>query len=188
MPQMPPIDPENAGDAAGHLFTVSQQLFGVTPNNVKVMAQSPAALRGYVALTEALGGSEMPAFARSAVGLLVAQEHGCDYCLSAHSFLGSRLAGMTEGELSDARFGSADDPKCAAILAFAAALIRRRGAVTDDELCTAQAELAPTELVDVIAHVALAIFDNYLVLAGRVDIDWPLVRHTDHAHDTKETE
>jgi hypothetical protein len=33
-------------------------------------------------------------------------------------------------------------------------------------------------LAEVVAHVALGVFTSYLAKAARVEIDWPLVRHT----------
>ncbi|MEU2589063.1 hypothetical protein ABZ612_41015 [Streptomyces avermitilis] len=41
------------------------------------------------------------------------------------------------------------------------------------------AGLSGGQIIEVIAHVALNVFTNYLATAARVDIDWPLVRHTD---------
>jgi hypothetical protein len=42
-----------------------------------------------------------------------------------------------------------------------------------------RAGLSDGQIVEVIAQVALNLFTNYLAKAARVDIDWPLVRHTD---------
>ncbi|MFJ9366362.1 hypothetical protein ACIRRA_18375 [Nocardia sp. NPDC101769] len=54
------------------------------------------------------------------------------------------------------------------------------GTVTDADLRTAQdAGLAPDLLVEIIAHVALNVFTTYVATAGRVAIDWPLVRHNE---------
>lgn len=180
--ELPLIEPETTADATRTLFDTAQTMFGITPNLAKVLAHSPAAMRGYLALAGSLrGDSALEAATRTRVGLLLAQEHRCDYVLSAHSFLASRVAGLSEDAVADARFGTASDPKQAAILAWAMALVRRGGAVTDQELAAARAMLSVAELVDVVAEIALGVFDSYLSLAGRVPIDWPRVRHTDPA-------
>lgn len=167
MKVFPLVEPETAsGDTEG-LLAKAHRLFGLTPNVVKAMANSPAALRGFLELSRALRDSSLPAETRSRVALLVAEQNGCDYCLSMHTYTAA----------AEARTGSADDPKEAAALAFGAALIRSRGAVGDAELAAAGAELSPAELVEVIAHVALNIFGDYVALAGRLEIDWPLVQH-----------
>ncbi|WP_328405483.1 carboxymuconolactone decarboxylase family protein [Nocardia sp. NBC_00403] len=179
MPHIPLIEPEATTGATRRLFAEAQQRFGITPNVAKAMANSPVALRGYLDLAAALCDSGLSAATRTRIGVLVSQENGCDYGLSAHSFVGTRLNGLRRDEVDRARAGTAADPKDAAVLGFAAALLRRRGAVTDAELEQAGAELAGADLVDIIACVALVVFDNYLTLAGRVANDWPLVSHTD---------
>ncbi|MET7921679.1 hypothetical protein ABZU45_38930 [Streptomyces avermitilis] len=59
-------------------------------------------------------------------------------------------------------------------------MARDRGTVADAQLAAARcAGLSDGQIIEVIAHVALTVFTNYLATAARVDIDWPLVRHTD---------
>lgn len=177
MSAFPLVEPETSAGVTEGLLAKAHRAFGLTPNVVKAMANSPAALRGYLELSSALRDSSLPAATRSRVALLVAQENGCDYCLSMHTYTGTRLGGLTGDEATRARSGSADDPKDSAALAFAAALIRSRGAVGDTDLAAAGAELSAAELVEVMAHVALNNFGCYVALAARLEIDWPLVQH-----------
>ncbi|MEV0029479.1 carboxymuconolactone decarboxylase family protein [Nocardia sp. NPDC050793] len=177
MPGLPLIEPEIAPGPTAALFDAAQQLCGLTPNLIKTIGNSPAALRGYVDLAKALRDSAVAETTRARIAVLVAQENRCDYMLSAHSFLGTRVSGLTDREAAAARDGVADDPKEAAVLAFAGAVLRGRGAVTDDELATARITLTAAEIVEVVAQVALGVFGNYVALVGRVANDWPLVRH-----------
>ncbi|MFE9579073.1 carboxymuconolactone decarboxylase family protein [Nocardia sp. NPDC006044] len=180
LPPLPLLEPEAATGVTRTLFDTAQRLFGITPNIAKTLANSPAAMRGYLALADSLcTESALDSDTRTRLGLLLAQEHSCDYLLSAHSFLAARVGGLSEQAMTDARSGSAADPKQAQVLAWAAALVRRRGAVTDEEVAAARAALSDAEFIDVVAEIALAVFDSYLSLAGRVPIDWPLVRHTE---------
>ncbi|WP_460334227.1 hypothetical protein [Actinoallomurus acanthiterrae] len=55
--------------------------------------------------------------------MLVAQEYGSDYCLSARTYLGVNRDGLSAAEAARARAGESDDPVSAAALAFAAALL-----------------------------------------------------------------
>jgi AhpD family alkylhydroperoxidase len=181
MQGLPSVDPEIATGEAVHLFTATHQALGVIPNLAKVMANSLAVLKGYVGVVGALGAQgTLPADVPERIALLVAQENRSDYCLSAHSFRGTKVAGLTVVEATRARRGEADDPRAAAVLALAAAVVRDRGAVSDDQLAMVRrAGLSDGQIVEVIAQVALNLFTNYLAKAARVDIDWPLVRHTD---------
>jgi AhpD family alkylhydroperoxidase len=179
MPGLPLIQPETATGETASLLAITHMTLGLVPNMTKAMANSPAALRGYLDFLTALGSGILPEAVRERIALLVAQENACDYGLSAHSYTGTKLAGLTEAEATRARKGEASDPQAAAALTVAAALVRNRGTLTDDELATAGGALSGEQIAEVIAHVALNIFTNYLTKAARVEIDWPLVRHTD---------
>lgn len=175
--ELPLIEPETAAGATEALFAATQQMCGVTPNLIKAMANSPAALRGYVELAGALREDTLPEAIRARIAILIAQETHCDYGLSAWTFLATKVNGLSAAEAAAARTGAADDPKATALLAFAAALVRGHGTVGTADLAVAKNTLAPAEIVDVIAHVALNLFSNYLALAGQLANDWPLVPH-----------
>lgn len=179
MTALPQIEPEVATGVAAELLAEAQRTFGITPNFVKALANSPAALRGYLAFVGALRDGGLSAATREQLALLVAQENRCDYCLSVHAYVGERLAGLTADDVDRARAGQAADARTARVLDLAGALLRRRGALTDEEVDAARSVLSCAEFVEVIAHVALDVFGNYLALAGRIGIDWPLVRHDD---------
>jgi AhpD family alkylhydroperoxidase len=103
-------------------------------------------LRGYLAFADALRGGSLPWAVREQIALLVAQETGCDYSLSAHSYTGTRLAGLSRADAARARKGQASEPQAAAALAFAVTLLRRHGRVTDAELAAARGGGCPTAI------------------------------------------
>ncbi|MEV8634232.1 carboxymuconolactone decarboxylase family protein [Streptosporangium sp. NPDC051023] len=181
MSRLPLIQPESATGAAADLLAGVQKALGVTPNMTKVMANSPAVLKAYLEFSGALAGGELPAATRERIALLVAEENGCDYCLSAHTYIGANIAKLDQTELGRNRHGQSSEPKAAAALALAAALVRTRGGIDDADLKTARAaELTDGEITETIAAVALNVFTNYLNKAADTDIDWPVVRHHDH--------
>ncbi|MEU3745758.1 MULTISPECIES: carboxymuconolactone decarboxylase family protein [Streptomyces] len=175
------VEPETTTDEAAALFTATHQALGVVPNLARVMANSPAVLKGYLGVVTTLSAEgTLSAEVRESIALLVAQENGSDYCLSVHAFRGTKTAGLTAAEATRARRGRSDDPWAAAVLDLAAVVVGDRGTVTDEQLAAARrAGLSDGQIVEVVAHVALNVFTNYLATAARVDIDWPLVRHTD---------
>lgn len=175
------VEPEIATGETAALFTATHRALGVIPNLARVMANSPAVLKGYLGVVTTLSAEgTLPADVRESIALLVAQENGSDYCLSVHAFRGTVVAGLSAAEATSARRGKADDPWAAAVLELAAATVRDRGTVADEQLAAARrAGLSDGQIVEVIAHVALNVFTNYLATAARIDVDWPLVRHTD---------
>jgi uncharacterized peroxidase-related enzyme len=178
MSRLPMVQPENASGAAAELLAGVQKALGVTPNMTKVMVNSPAVLKAYLDFSGALNGGSLPAAVRERIAILLAQENGCDYCLSAHTYIATNIAKVDADEADRARSGRASDAKTEAILAFATAVVRSRGGVEDTDLKAARAAgLSDGEIAEVVAHVALNVFTNYLNKAADTDIDWPVIRH-----------
>jgi uncharacterized peroxidase-related enzyme len=180
MSRLPLIQPETATGAAADLLAGVQKALGVTPNMTKAMANSPAVLKAYVGFSGALAAGKLPAATREQLSLFIAQENGCDYCLSAHSYLAEKRAGLDANAIEQARRGKADDPKTSAALTFASAVLNTRGGVADADLAAArEARLSDEEIAEVVGTVALQVFTNYFNKTADTDIDWPVVRH-DH--------
>ncbi|QLY31728.1 carboxymuconolactone decarboxylase family protein [Nocardia huaxiensis] len=181
MSRLPLIQPDTATGKAADLLAGVQKALGVTPNMTKAMVNSPAVLEAYLGFSGALGGGALSAPIRERIALLVAEENGCDYCLSAHSYIGANIAKLSADEIQAGRHGESADAKAAAVLTFATAVVRTRGGVEESDIKTAQAAgLTDGEITEVIANVALNVFTNYLNKAVDTDIDWPLVRHHEH--------
>ena len=62
------------------------------------LSNSPAALEGYLGLSGALNKGALPAPTRERIALAVAEINGCNYCLSAHTYLGKNLARLDDAE------------------------------------------------------------------------------------------
>lgn len=175
MPRVQPIDPSTATGAVAAQLAGTRKALGGTPNLFTTAAHSPAALTALNGLFGALSRSAIGAAIGEQVAIAVAQQNGCAYCLAAHTALGG-LQGVTPGELSAARLGRSADPKATATMALATAIVRTRGKVDDATLDAARAAgLTEGEIVEVVAHVALNVFTNYLNNLAQTDVDFPLV-------------
>jgi AhpD family alkylhydroperoxidase len=109
------------------------------------------------------------------IAVAVAQTNGCGYCLSAHTAIGT-MHGLDAATLAGARVGASTSPKTAAILALSLAIVNARGQISDDALATARrAGVTDTEIVEIVAHVALNVFTNYLNNVAQTTIDFPEV-------------
>ena len=100
------------------LESVKKQL-GSVPNLFRMMGNSPAALEGYLGLNGALGKGQLDAKTRARLAMVVAQANGCDYCLSAHAYLGKNFAKLDDAELQANREGGSSDVRASAAVAFA---------------------------------------------------------------------
>jgi uncharacterized peroxidase-related enzyme len=174
IPTPPTID---AAPAPTHdaLRTVEGQL-GSVPNMFRILANSPAALHGYLGLSAALGKGRLDARTRERVAIAVAQQNGCSYCLSAHTYLGKRVARLDDDELARNREGRSGDAKADAAVQFAVALVRERGRVGAGAIeRVLAAGYDHGQLVEIITHVALNTLTNYINEALDTAIDFPVV-------------
>jgi uncharacterized peroxidase-related enzyme len=157
------------------LEAVKKQL-GVVPNLFRLVANSPAALQGYLGLSGALGKGALPAATRERIALAVAEINGCDYCLSAHTYLGKNLAKLDEAEIAANRKGASNDPKADAAVRFAARVARERGHVNDEDLRAVKlAGYDDAQVIEIVQHVALNTWTNYINTVAETDIDFPVV-------------
>ena len=170
------LDPKTSTGKSKQLFDAVQQKMGVVPNLVRVLGQAPAALDGYLAFSGALSQGGLNAKLREQLALTVAETNMCDYCLSAHSFIGSRL-GLGATEIDAARNASASDTKSDAVLKLARSIVLQRGEITDAELSSARAAgLGDGEIIETVANVALNIFTNYVNHVARTVVDFPALK------------
>ncbi len=162
------------------LDAVQKQL-GVVPNMFRLIAQSTAALQGYTANSGALART-LDVKTRERIALAVAQVNGCDYCLSAHSYLALNLAKITPEEIVLNRRGASGDVKADSAVGFAAKLVRERGHVTAaDVQAVRDAGYTDAEVVEIVAVTAENVFTNLLNVVADTDIDFPVVRARDAA-------
>ncbi len=176
MSRISAIDPQQATGKSKELLDGVQKKLGMTPNLMRAMANSPAALSAYLQFGQALGEGVLSAKTREQIALAVAQANSCDYCLSAHSAMG-KMVGLTAQQIKDARMGSAVDVKENAIVQLAAQLVEKRGWLSDEDFASARdAGVNDAEIAEVIANTAQSIFSNYFNHAAETEIDFPAVK------------
>lgn len=175
------LDPVQATGKTKQLFDGVQSKLGVVPNLFRVFGNSPAALEGYLNLSGALAGGVLSAKVREQIALAVAEINDCDYCRSAHTYIGGKV-GLSDREIANARKATADDPRTAAILSLARTLVVQRGTISDADFSTARtAGLTDAEIVETVANVALNILSNYLNHVARTVVDFPAVKPVETA-------
>lgn len=170
-----PATINDAPEASRPLLHGVQKSLGSVPNLFRIVANSPAALQGYLGLNTALGKGSLNAATRERIALAIANYNGCDYCNSAHTYLGRNLAKLDDAEIAANRAGRSTDPKAAAAVSFAVKVARARGRVRAEDVADVKAAgYSDGELVEIICHVALNVLTNYVNEAFRTEIDFPL--------------
>ena len=170
------VNPTSTSPDRKALLDPITQAFGATPNMFRAVANSPAALKGMWQFFGALGHGVIGARLGEQIAVAVADRNGCEYCLAAHTALG-RKAGVSPEDMAAAQRGESADAPTAAALRFALKLVNERGNVGESDLqAMRQAGFTDEQTAEVLAHVALNIFTNYVNLAFAVPVDFPPVR------------
>jgi alkylhydroperoxidase family enzyme len=144
---------------------------GQLSNFIGVLAGSPAALRAYARMRSELRHGELPLRAQQRIGLAVAEAQGSDYSLATLQRT-AREAGIGIDEIARARsFESADETE-AALLRYVRALVETEGPPPVHLVEEArEAGWTDEQLLEAVAHVALATFTNLITRAGDLPVD-----------------
>ena len=184
MSRIETVNPSQATGKAKELLDGVKSKLGMTPNLMRVMANSPAVLDAYLKFSGTLGSGDLPAKTREQIALAVGQANSCDYCLSAHSAIG-KMVGLTADQILDSRRGTSAQPTTDAVLRFARQLVDKSGLVSDADLeAVRSAGLNDGAIAEIVANVALNIFTNYFNHVARTEIDFPRAEAIDEAHET----
>ena len=176
MPRIPALTDDAASPAAAEIFGAIRAKIGMVPNLYRTTAHEPAVLSALLGLGDALGKGTFSPKTREAIALAVAGTNDCDYCASAHSAIAGGMKVGAEEVAANLR-GRSADAKTAAILAFAIAVVEKKGKVSDGDLNLARAAgLSDGEIVETVAGVVQNIFTNYLNHVFGTEIDFPEVK------------
>ncbi len=175
MTRIAPLSPESTDEKTAATLGGVKRKLGLLPNLITTLAHSPAALNGYLQLSESLGGGRLTARQRERIAIALAEANACEYCLSAHTAIG-KGAGLDAHAIDQARAGRAADPIDAALLALALAVVQSRGGIGDADLAAARrAGLDDGQIIEVVAHVALNVLTNYVNRVAGTEVDFPRV-------------
>lgn len=176
MSRIPTPAVEQAPEKSQPLLAAVHKQLGTVPNLFRIVANSPAALEGYLGFSGALGKGALPAPTRERIALAIAEVNHCGYCLSAHTYIARNLAKLDDAEITANRNGASNDIKADAAVRFAVKLAQDRGQASDADITTLrQSGYSEAEIVEIIAHVALNTFTNYVNEALKTEIDFPAV-------------
>ena len=176
MSRIPLVNPKDSTGERQQILGQIHSAFGATPNMFRAVANSTAALKSMWGSFGALGGGVIAPKLGEQIAVAIANRNACEYCLAAHTALG-RKAGASGDEMSAAQDGQSQDPKTAAALRFALRVVEGRGQIeTADVEALRAAGFNDEEIVEILAHVALNLFTNYVNVAFAVPVDFPGVK------------
>ncbi|MTH79278.1 carboxymuconolactone decarboxylase family protein [Paracoccus aestuariivivens] len=172
------VDPSSTTGTTAEQLAQIKAAFGMVPNMFKAAANSPAALTSLWGSFAALSSGRIGAKLGEQIAVAIADRNNCNYCLAAHTGLG-RKVGASSTEMAEAQAERPADPRTAAALTFAIKLVENRADIASADVDALRAaDFDDEEVVEIVAHVALNLFTNYLNVALEVPVDFPGVKLT----------
>lgn len=154
---------ESAPEASVELLRQAEAAFGFIPNLLGVLAASPAALEGYLALGRIFDQSSLSAIERQIVILTVSRFNECHYCVAAHSM----IAGMQNVPAQAIHAIRADEPildeRLQALRKFTLAAVEKQGWIPGREMAEfLSAGFTRVQVLDVILGISFKTLSNYV--------------------------
>jgi len=161
---LPLLATADAPSAARPVLEKAEQGLGFVPNLYAAMANNPALLTayasGYTAFREHSGFTPVE---QEVVFLTISREHGCEYCMAAHSFIAEKMSNVPGEALAALRAGDEiPDPRLAALSLFTAVMVQTRGRPSPGDVRSfLDAGFDETAMLGVIAGIGVKIFSNF---------------------------
>jgi AhpD family alkylhydroperoxidase len=170
-----PVKMENVSVATQRLLDAASAERGVLTNMIKTLAQSPRALEGYLQFKTSLNGTSLSPATCEQIALAVAQTNLSEYSLAEHAHFAAKF-GLKREQIVASRDARSMDRKTDAMLRFARDLAASKSDFPLVEL--RERGCSDAEIVDLIAYVALNVFENYLNEVAQTDLDFPKVERS----------
>jgi alkylhydroperoxidase family enzyme len=96
--------------------------------------------------------------------------------LAAHTYLAKNVAKLDDAEIAANLQGGSTDQKADAAVRFAANVTRERGHVSSEDLRVVKAAgYSDAQVIEIVMHVALNTWTNYINEVAQTDVDFPAV-------------
>lgn len=155
------------------LFDGIEEKHGSIPNFYKTLANSSAALSGFLAFGQALEKGALSSELREQISLTVSALSDCRYCLETHGILGKSV-GLTEEKMADARRASSPCRKTDAALRFTKSVVEKRGKLHREEIEQLRSlGFSDEAITDMIALIGWKLFANYFNHIALTEPDQP---------------
>jgi AhpD family alkylhydroperoxidase len=164
---------EQVSPANQILFDYLTKLAGHVPNLYAVFAWSEDALSNYLTLQS--GKSSLKAKEREVINLVVSEVNGCEYCVSAHTYIAKKL-GFTDEQIFAIRQASIlFDKRLDALAKLVKSIAENKGHARHLLDMFFAAGYTKGSLVDAVIAIGDKVITNYLYALTDVPIDYPIV-------------
>ncbi len=165
---------DTAPEGSKPFLEQARKQFGMVPNLIGLLAESPVAVETYLTLSELFSRSSFSPTERNLVWLTINYENECRYCMAAHTGI-ARSEKVDHSVIEAIRNGEAiADPKLQALRLFTSSVVVNRGWIEESEVNTFLAAGFTRENVfDVLVGVAHKVLSNYSNHIAETPVDAP---------------
>jgi alkylhydroperoxidase family enzyme len=165
---------ESAPKASQPLLAESLKSYGMIPNLHGVLAEAPGILEAYFKLHNLFENSSFNKDELTVVWQTINVEHECHYCVPAHTGIAKMM--NVDDSITDAlRNGTAmPSEKLQALHVFTLSVVRKRGAVSQEELeAFFAAGYEQRHVLEVILGLSQKVISNYVNRVAETPVDKP---------------
>lgn len=147
--------------SAQKTLTEIQKQYGYVPNLYRVLSTAPEALSAYLGIQAHFEKTSFNATERNIILLAVSREHGCHYCIAAHSVVADMQNDprATTDAIRDDK--PIEDSRLEALRSLTQALVRRRGRAEEEVIAFIDAGYRPEQVLEILVGVALKTLSNF---------------------------
>src|SRR5713101_5800843 len=155
MPRIQPL-PSDTLPELGNILETSKSRMGFLPNSQLIIARRPEILRGFVQLPAAINSqsSTIDPQLRNLVSQMASRASGCGYCMAHTAHSAGRVG------ISDAKEDALWEYETSPLFTTAQRAAQVPNAATDEDFTELKRYYSDTQIVDIVAVIALFGFLN----------------------------
>ena len=162
MSDFPVHSASSAPSISRPLLEEAQQRYGFLPNLLGMLSSSPAALEGYIRLSQLFGATAFSPAEQQLVLLAASTQNSCTYCVAAHTVI-ANVEGLDDTVIEAIRDGiPIADQRLQALRQFTEDVIAQDGWLEQEQVDQfLAAGFCESQCLDVILGIALKTISNY---------------------------
>lgn len=162
---------ESAPEQSRALLNNAKANYGFVPNLFANMAESPALLEGYLALTQIFNKTSLSETEKQIIMMTANRLHHCDYCMAAHTTIAK--AAVSADVIRALRDNTPiAESKLETLRQFTIQVVTSRGWPTQQEIASLiAAGYSQQTVFDVILGTSLKIMSNYTTSVAHTKLD-----------------
>ena len=155
-----------------------QEAIGMIPNLAAAMAESPTLVRSFFTVRDIYAQGSLAPVDIQVLSLTNAFENECDWCMAFHSAAALK-AGLSKEDLSRLRAGKGPaDARLRVLSDFSRSMVRKRGAVSAQDLATFYAGgFTKAQALEVVLGAAFSVMANFAGHLAHAPLDVPFQPH-----------